>query len=293
MPTETRLRVRNIQKLVSSLHMSREQATQLAEVLEEGWTGAAFLRGAFTRYARETFVTRETISFAPPRPTMEDVRKQPDLVANSDASNTEVFRRYTDLHRRWVARYGRVSEQRSNNLTRRSIAAMKVDWRNDYDKLTERFGHDGAAEVFRDAIRPWKYKWRGITVGRVQFGKLRKAFPSDAHPTRRANTPADLYRLFFLMRPIGVDFDDMYGKGMFGITSPCRRFAMGFHFHKYELVAYLYVRTTLAVRDPASTVNYKVCDTGTHQQDAARWFRMVSAALRRKWDVYPGNNLSI
>jgi hypothetical protein len=181
---------------------------------------------------------------------------------------------------------------------------MRFDYNDgdsQYEAFCKRFGYGSTEEVFRAAIRPWEIGWRGVEVGNVRFGKLEKPLSPTMPPSRRSNTPVDFYRLLYLTKPVGVSFDDMYGQSICGFTSPCRRFAMAFYFHKYELAAYQYVRKDLAVRTRELRGQFIIqsgipgVDNGvnTNDVDAKRWFRMVATAMRRKWKVYPGNNFDI
>ena len=191
----------------------------------------------------------------------------------------------------WRKNYGLVTPAASRVLVQRAVQAMHYDGQPDFSeaKFRETFGCDTVEESFRQAVRPWEGALEFAEVANVKFGAM-------SAPLRRSDTPRDLYRLLYLLCPVGVRFNDMYGGGIEGITSPCRRFAASFYFHKYELAAHLLVVPRLAMRWRAALVESSIAGSGgmqTKSPDALAWFEMIDLALTRKWRVYPSNKFEV
>jgi hypothetical protein len=281
------------------------RARRLAAALRSSPDKAALLADALEAEADNHRGSQETICIKPPRPEWEDRFK--DGVAQSDKELADTKKQYLYELASWRKLYGKVGPKRSNNLARRAIAAMSWDYdahgkADDagYNAFCKRFDHDSCEDVFRNAIRPWVDSKKFVEVGNTMFGVLPEK-RGDYQPLRRSDTPRDFYRLLYLTRPVGLNFDDMYGNGLFGITSPCGRFAMSFYFHKYELAAYQYVVKELAVRTRKERGGFTITcgvpgvdnGVGTIDKDAARWFKMVSMALGCEWCVYGGNGFNV
>lgn len=295
--------------LASELGLHPVRARKLATALRTSPDKVALLADALESYADNQRGSQEAINIVSPRPVWEDrFKDEPKDVAVSDARMAEIKEDYLCDLAEWREQYGKVGPKRSNNLARRAIAAMRFDWTGNraaadkaYDAFEERFNGDSTEEVFRKAIRPWVGSKKLVQVGNTMFGKLGEQWHPDHKPLRRSDTPRDFYRLLYLTNPVGLSFTDMYSDGLFGVTSPCGRFAMAFYFHKYELAAYQYVTKELAVRTREERGPFSITcgvpgsDNGvaTMDKDAARWFRMVDMALGREWCVYGGNDFVV
>lgn len=284
--------MRDVDRLIRDLDLHPRRAFALMNALRSGIDTDALVEAleVVGGPARQSRRERYTIMSAPPKPTSATIWRHPETTDEMHEKN--VIAAVASWRKRW----SKVSVSRSNNLVKRAIAAMKFDWDADgedlYDKFVERFDEDGAEDVLRNAVRPWPVQgWQGVEVGNVKFGKRKGRIVHDN------NTPKDLYRLLYLFKPIGVDFDDMYGQGLFGIVSPCHRFAMSFYFHKYELAAFQFVRKEFAVQTHSVGITCGIpgADNGvtTMHKDARRFFRMIDVALRTTWDVYSGNSFSV
>lgn len=287
-------------QLAEWLNSSPDRVVLLAQALKQG-------RG------RE----RDAIDVVPPKPTWEQWRAKHDHLMGKKPTSTifateEVAHAYFDGKRgplaQWERKYGKTSVVHSNNLTKRAIKAMTFKWpgrddsSDDWDDAQERYEKlikcESAEDAVRLAVRSWPEDgWRGVEVANTHFGKV---VTSHGWTRRKSDTPRDLYRLMYLFRPNSIDFTDMHGDGMFGVVSPCHRFAASFYFHKYELAAYLCVEPELAKRTkPVGGIEIKCgipgVDNGiaTTDKDALRWFRMITMALHRRWDVYSGNNFVV
>jgi hypothetical protein len=244
------------------------------------------------------------VNIIPPRPTLAEIAA---AYRRNKGITKEWIQQQADYRiGEWVRLYARTTHDESDRLTKLAAEALAFDWKAAGDDAEsvfhDRFGADDAKDVFQSAIRPWPEEgWAGVEVGNVKFGEWAKRFHPDLPPCRKSNTPADLYRLLYLCEPVGLDFDDMYGCGLFGIVSPCHRFAMNFYLHQYELAAYQRVKKSLAVRTREEHGPFVIkcgipgADNGvaTKDADAVAWFEMVGSALRRSWDVYPGNGFKV
>lgn len=225
----------------------------------------------------------DAINIIPQRPTPESIRHH--WRRNTDVDAEFLQGQYDYQSSEWDRLYAVTTPDVSRSLTEKVVAAFAFDWRIDDapEVFEDKFGDE--RDIFRSAIRPWPEEgWTGIEVGNVKFH----------------DTPADFYRLLYLCKPVALDFDDMYGCGLFGITSPCARFAMQFYFHKYELAAFQSVVADLAERTRPEYALSITCgipgaDNGvaTTDKDANQWFSMVASALKRKWGVYPGNDFEV
>lgn len=219
----------------------------------------------------------------------------------------QVQRGYKGALNGWRRAYAKTSVERSNTLTRNAVAAMRFKANESLDdpwkQFEKRFKAGDIEEVVRRAVRPWPESgWKGVQVGNMMFGKKPRQSKRQSFPNLRpSNSPTDFYRALYLFGPSKLDFDDMYGSGLFGLTSPCRRFAVSFYFHKYEFAAYQFVKKDLAVRTRAERGPFKIVsgipgsDNGvaTRDADALRWFAMIERAICREWMVYGGNNFSV
>ena len=294
--------------LVSELGLHPVRARHLAAALRASPDKVALLADALEASADNHRGSQEAINIVPPRPVWESYfDDEPKDVAITDARMAEIKADYLGDLAAWRESYGKVGPKRSNNLTRRAIAAMRFKWTGDdniddkaYERFEERFDGDSAEDVFRSAIRPWVGSKKFVEVGNTKFGVLPEK-QGDWTPLRESDTPRDFYRLLYLTKPVGLDFNDLYGDSLFGIVSPCGRFAMSFYWHKYELAAYQFVVKELAVRTREERGAFSIqcgipgVDNGvaTMDKDAARWFKMVSMALGREWDVYGGNDFVV
>lgn len=225
------------------------------------------------------------INIIPERPTLESIKHH--WRRNTSVDDEFLQGQYDYYVAEWDRLYAVTTPDASGVLTERAVAAFAFDWTiNDaYEAFEKKFDGVEPEDIFRSAIRPWpKDGYIGVEVGNIKFGE----------------TPSDFYRLLYLCKPVGLDFDDMYGCGLFGITSPCARFAMQFYFHKYELAAFQLVVSDLAERtrpERALSIHCGIpgSDNGvaTTDRDAIQWFGMVRIALNRKWGVYPGNDFEV
>jgi len=290
--------------MAGMLDLHPVHAIRLVDALRSNPDGVLLLADALEAHATNRPAPRDTISLTPVKPTWEATQKM--WSRNTNVDEAFVRGQYEHHLRSWMALYAHVGPKRSNNLVRRAIAAMKWDWSAHGDDaefaFKDRFGSYTEREVFRCAVRPWPVNgWRGVEVGNVRFGKLGERLLKGLPPLRKSDTPRDFYRLLYLLNPTKLDFDDMYGQGLFGIVSPCHRFAMSFYFHKYELAAFQFVKKEFAVRTREERGPFIIhCGVpgadngvGTADRDAKRWFRMVAKALGRTWDVYSGNNFRV
>lgn len=283
------------QSLAQALRSSPDRALLLADILESK------LHGPGER------LHRDTLTFRKARPTIEEVRAawgedRPDEFYQDQLNHRiETWRRY----------HAKLGPKRSNNLVRRALVALSIKDRLDElapdpestdDFFRSKTGDcEDAEEAFRRAIRPWEGIWRCVEVGSTQFGKMRKTRLGRLPPRRTHATPVDFYRLMYLCKPVGVDFDDLYGAGLFGIRSPCGRFGVSFSFWKYTLMGTFYVAKGFAVSTDKGhgplTIMSSIpgADNGvaTTHPDALRFFRMVTKALDVPWEMYPGNNVVV
>ena len=288
-----------MRRLAAALDLHPVRAAQLVEVLRSSPSQVSLLADALlARSEGPGQANRETISIEPPRPTLEQVRRD---WPGSDEDGLQKTLRYR--LRDWGRLYGIVEPKRSNRDVRRALFALKwAEEDGDHDAFVKETRAHSSEEALRRAVRPWPEDgWDGVEVGNVRFGKLgQPLWEGEKHGPRESDTPQDFYRLLYLFKPVNLHFDDMYGQGLFGITSPCRRFAMRFYFHKYELAAYQYVQKDLAVVTwDAGRVRIESgipgSDNGvaTTHPDARRWFRMIHLALHRKWVMYSGNDFEV
>lgn len=227
----------------------------------------------------------ESINIIPRRTTPESIKHQ--WRRNTDVDAEFLQGQYDYQVAEWDRLYAVTTPDVSKSLTERVVAAFAFDWNVDdaFEVFEEKFGHEDPRDIFRSAIRPWPEEgWTGVEVGNTKFDE----------------TPSDFYRLLYLCKPVAMDFDDMYGCGLFGITSPCGRFAMQFYFHKYELAAFQLVTGDLAKRtrrEGALSIHCGIpgTDNGvtTTDEDANQWFAMIASALKRKWSVYSGNDFEV
>lgn len=287
------------EQLATWLNSSPDQVALLAQALKQG-------RG------RE----RDAIDVVPPKPTWEQWRKANDhnigkekaFFCDDVQARAHFYGKRGPLAQ-WERKYGKTSVMRSNNLTKRAIRSMTFVWpgRDDssemWDEAREQYEKriqcESAEDAIRLAVRPWPADgWRGVEVGTTCFGRYEKWL--DDEKCRRSATPHDLYRLMYLFRPHHVDFTDMYKDGLFGLVSPCGRFAASFYLYKYELAGSFKVEPELAKRTrPVGNIEITCGVPGsnngvaTTDKDALRWFRMITLALHRKWDVYSGNNFVV
>ncbi len=299
---------KEVKVLVSGLRLHPVRARRLATALRTSPDKVALLADALEAEADNHRGSQETICITPPRPEWESYfNAESERRALSDKELADIKARYLHDLTSWRKRYGKVGPKRSNNLVRRAIGAMNFKWTGHgdaddaaYNVFEKRFNGDSEVTTFRMAIRPWEGSKKFVEVGNTKFGKLPKA-SGGYQPLRQSDTPNDLYRLLYLTQPVSLNFDDMYGQGLFGIVSPCGRFAMSFYLHKYELAAYQYVKKELAVRTREERGPFRIqCGipgvdngVGTIDKDAARWFKMVSVALGREWCVYGGNDFNV
>lgn len=282
------------------LNASPDQVALLAQALKQG-------RGR----------DRDAIDVIPPKPTWDVWRKDNDYnIGKKHASfkDDAHARKHFDAKHgplpQWERKYGKSSVVRSNNLTKRAVASMTFKWpdesasREDWDLAREQYEKriqcESAEDAIRLAVRPWPTDgWRGVEVGTTCFGRYTKWLGDGKR--RRSDTPNDLYRLMYLFRPSHVDFTDMYKDGLFGVVSPCGRFAASFYLYKYELAGAFSVEPDLAKRTRPVGDKFEItCGVpgsnngiATTDKDALRWFRMITLALHRKWDVYSGNNFVV
>jgi hypothetical protein len=284
------MKERQVEEFVKLLDLHPIRALRLAELLR---TDASLIADKLEAVAEGPPVRGEAINIRPERPTLESIRHKWRL--NTDVDEDFLNGQFDYASAQWDHLYATVSPEQSRALTDKVKAAFDFDWEQDeaHEKFEDTFAVIGSGYVlsdtiealFRSAIRPWpEERWRGVEVGNVSFDE----------------TPSDLYRLLFLCKPVALDFDDMYGCGLFGITSPCGRFAMQFYLHKYELAAYQLVVEDLAIRTrPAGALSIRCgipgVDNGvaTTDADAIAWFDMIFRALKREWSVYPGNDFAV
>jgi hypothetical protein len=297
---------KEVKRLVGRLALHPVHARDLLTVLRSSPDRVALLANAIEA---KTHLGRvgdgDTLSVSREKPTWEGVQAR--WSRNTDVDEAFLRGQLEYELQCWKQLYARVGPKRSNNLTRRVIAAMRFDRKafgEDWEAADLAFraktgGCESEKEAFRRAVRPWKGPWRCVEVGSMQFG-ARETW-SDGRPRRRNNTPVDFYRLLFLCQPVNLDFDDMYGQGLFGIRSPCGRFGMSFSLWKYTLAGRMYVDKAYAVRTREERGLIQISsgipgvDNGlaTKDPDALRWFRMIDVALSRPWMMYGGDNFKV
>jgi len=294
--------------LARKLNLHPVRALALSKVLRSSPDRALLLADALEKniHGPGNRLDRDTITFRKARPTMEAVRE-----ALGEDRSAKFYEEHLDHQiEKWRRYHAKVGPKRSNTLVRRALMALSIKDRVDElapnPENTEDFfrsktgGCEDAEEAFRRAIRPWEGTWRCVEVGSTQFGKMWKN-RGPLPPRRTHATPVDFYRLMYLCKPVGVDFDDLYGAGLFGIRSPCGRFGVSFAFWKYTLSGRFYVAKDFAVRTReergpliiTSGIPGSDNGVGTTHPDALRFFRMVTKALRTPWAMYPGNGVVV
>lgn len=111
------------------------------------------------------------------------------------------------------------------------------------------------------------------------------------------DTPRGLYRLLYLSRPKGLDFDDMYKTGgLICLCSPDYQFVAEAELWKYAL-ALRFLSTSEHITGRRSSVQCGVPGVGNGIEASSpllkQWCDTLVLCLRTRWDVYPGNNFTV
>ena len=171
------------------------------------------------------------------------------------------------------------------------------DWEKHYKQ-----GKDGSDDLFQAAINTEKIDdaegFYYYECGSVSIDpEADKPLPFSAHWERiKATTPDALYRLLYLIRPVSVDFSDMYKSGLFLFRSVDKRFLVSVYLFKYELGLYFYCPKE-AMSDKSNIVIAGMPGSDNGMQctdpDGIAFFEMVKKAVTQEWMVYGGNNFSV
>lgn len=183
----------------------------------------------------------------------------------------------------------------------RSVHYHQTDWIiTNPGSLAERM--DLMASILKGAEQPEELDLRAL-FSTIYFVHDYEADGDRPIPTtgcgsvKLKDTPRSFYRLMYLARPKGINFDDMYKSGgLLTLCSPDCQFVAHVEFWKYEL-ALRFESTAEHITGRRSPI---VCGVpGARNGVSATspllktWCDTLQLCLKSKWDVYPGNNFRV